>query len=241
MYCRRECETLLILISSECELTQTIDLILLFFTKMLPIESLIPFIIASMLLAVAPGPDNIFVLSQSTIYGKRSGILITLGLCTGLIFHTSLVALGVATLLQTSSWAFVILKTLGASYLLYLAWQIFKNPPATLEGDNTALSDTALFMRGIIMNVSNPKVSIFFLAFLPQFADVNYGPVAPQIFVLGAVFGLVSLLTISGIALIAAEIGNWLRRHPKLQLYLNRLTALIFVLLALKLLLASNL
>lgn len=207
---------------------------------MLPIESLIPFIIASMLLAIAPGPDNIFVLSQSTLYGKRSGILITLGLCTGLIFHTSLVALGVATLLQTSSWAFVVLKTLGACYLLYLAWQIFTSPLATLEGDNTALSDTALFMRGIVMNISNPKVSIFFLAFLPQFADANYGPVAPQIFVLGAVFGMVSLMIFSGIALIAAEIGHWLRQHPKMQLYLNRLTALIFVLLAINLLLSSG-
>ncbi|MEX0615235.1 MAG: LysE family transporter, partial [Methylophaga sp.] len=89
---------------------------------MLPVESLLPFVVASALLAIAPGPDNIFVLTQSTLYGKRSGILITLGLCTGLIFHTCLVALGVATLLQTSGWAFAVLKVLGASYLLYLAW-----------------------------------------------------------------------------------------------------------------------
>ena len=91
---------------------------------MLPAESLLPFIFASALLAIAPGPDNIFVLTQSTLYGKRSGIFITLGLCTGLVFHTSLVALGIATLLQTSSWAFDALKTLGAIYLLILAWQI---------------------------------------------------------------------------------------------------------------------
>lgn len=208
---------------------------------MLPIDSLTPFIIASMLLAIAPGPDNIFVLSQSTIYGKRSGILITLGLCTGLIFHTSLVALGVATLLQTSSWAFTALKMLGAGYLIYLAWQIFKTPLAKLEGDNAALSDSALFMRGIIMNISNPKVSIFFLAFLPQFADANHGPVATQIFLLGALFGLVSLLIFSGIATVAAEIGHWLRQHPKMQLYLNRLTALVLVLVAINLLLSSGL
>ncbi|MDT8311889.1 MAG: LysE family translocator [Methylophaga sp.] len=131
---------------------------------MLPIETTIPFIIASMLLAIAPGPDNIFVLSQSTLYGKRSSILITLGLCTRLIFHTSLVALGVATLLQTSSWAFVVLKTLGASYLLYLAWQIFKRPLTTLDGDNTALSDKALYLRGIFMNISNPKAYLSFIS-----------------------------------------------------------------------------
>ncbi len=205
---------------------------------MLPVESLIPFIVASALLAIAPGPDNIFVLTQSTLYGKRSGILITLGLCTGLIFHTSLVALGVATLLQTSSWAFAVLKALGAGYLLYLAWQILSSPLPTLEGDEVALSDKALYLRGIFMNISNPKVSIFFLAFLPQFADTSFGPIAPQIFVLGAVFGVVSLLIFSGVATIAAEIGHRLRQNPTLQLYLNRLTALIFVLLALKLLLS---
>ncbi len=207
---------------------------------MLPVESLIPFIVASALLALAPGPDNIFVLTQSTLYGKRSGILITMGLCTGLIFHTSLVALGVATLLQTSSWAFAVLKALGAGYLLYLAWQILSSPLPTLEGDEVALSDKALYLRGIFMNISNPKVSIFFLAFLPQFADATIGPVAPQIFVLGAVFGVVSLLIFSGVATIAAEIGHWLRQNPILQIYLNRLTALIFVLLALKLLLSSS-
>ncbi len=207
---------------------------------MLPVESLIPFIVASALLALAPGPDNIFVLTQSTLYGKHSGILITMGLCTGLIFHTSLVALGVATLLQTSSWAFAVLKALGAGYLLYLAWQILSSPLPTLEGDEVALSDKALYLRGIFMNISNPKVSIFFLAFLPQFADATIGPVAPQIFVLGAVFGVVSLLIFSGVATIAAEIGHWLGQNPILQIYLNRLTALIFVLLALKLLLSSS-
>ncbi|MEX0614637.1 MAG: LysE family translocator, partial [Methylophaga sp.] len=133
------------------------------------------------------------------------------------------------------------LKVLGASYLLFLAWQILNSPLPTLAGDETALSDKGLYIRGIIMNISNPKVSIFFLAFLPQFADASFGPVAPQIFLLGAVFGIVSLLIFSGIATIAAEIGHWLRQNPASQLYLNRLTALIFVLLALKLLLASHL
>lgn len=207
---------------------------------MLPADALLPFVIAAGFLAVAPGPDNIFVLSQSTLYGKRSGILITLGLCTGLIFHTCLVALGVATLLQTSGWALDALKIIGASYLLYLAWQIVIQPTATLTADNTALSDKALYLRGIIMNISNPKVSLFFLAFLPQFADASYGPVVPQIFLLGALFGAVSLLIFTSIAVIAAAIGRRIRQQPEILLYLNRLTALIFVLLALKLLLSNH-
>ena len=207
---------------------------------MLPAESLLPFIFASALLAIAPGPDNVFVLTQSTLYGKRSGILITLGLCTGLVFHTSLVALGIATLLQTSSWAFDALKTLGAIYLLILAWQIWKAPVQQIAGEGAVLGDAALYVRGIIMNISNPKVTIFFLAFLPQFADAAYGAVTAQIFMLGALFGIVSLMIFSGIAIVAGQLGQVLQQNPQMQLYLNRLTAVILVLLGLKLLLTNN-
>ena len=207
---------------------------------MLPAESLLPFITASVLLAIAPGPDNIFVLTQSTLYGKRAGILITLGLCTGLIFHTSLVALGIATLLQTSTWAFEALKTLGAIYLLILAWQIWKTPLQQLAAEGAMLDDATLYVRGIIMNMTNPKVSIFFLAFLPQFADADHGSVAVQIFLLGALFGVVSLMIFSRIAAVAAQLGHLLKQKPQTQLYLNRLTALILVLLSLKLLLMNN-
>lgn len=207
---------------------------------MLPAESLLPFITASVLLAIAPGPDNIFVLTQSTLYGKRAGILITFGLCTGLIFHTSLVALGIATLLQTSTWAFDALKTIGAIYLLILAWQIWKAPLQQLAGEGAMLDDATLYVRGIIMNMTNPKVSIFFLAFLPQFADAVHGSVAAQIFLLGALFGVVSLMIFSGIAAVAAQLGHLLQQKPQMQLYLNRLTALILVLLSLKLLLMKN-
>lgn len=207
---------------------------------MLPAESLLPFITASVFLAIAPGPDNIFVLTQSTLYGKRAGILITLGLCTGLIFHTSLVALGIATLLQTSTWAFDALKTIGAIYLLILAWQIWKAPLQQLAGEGAMLDYATLYVRGIIMNMTNPKVSIFFLAFLPQFADADHGSVAAQIFLLGALFGVVSLMIFSGIAAVAAQLGHLLQQKPQMQLYLNRLTALILVLLSLKLLLMNN-
>lgn len=207
---------------------------------MLPAESLLPFITTSVLLAIAPGPDNIFVLTQSTLYGKRAGILITLGLCTGLIFHTSLVALGIATLLQTTTWAFDALKTIGAFYLLILALQIWKAPLQQLAGEGAVLDDATLFVRGIIMNMTNPKVSIFFLAFLPQFADADHGSVASQIFLLGALFGVVSMMIFSGIAAVAAQLGHLLQQKPQTQLYLNRLTALILALLSLKLFFMNN-
>ncbi len=133
------------------------------------IETIVTFIFASSLLGIAPGPDNIFVLTQSALYGKKSGFFVTLGLCTGLIFHTAAVALGVAALLQASPLAFDVLKYLGAVYLLYLAWQAFKSQPvAAVSETGSDISYKALYIRGVVMNITNPKVSIFFLAFMPR-------------------------------------------------------------------------
>ncbi len=202
----------------------------------MPIEVYAVFIFTSALLALAPGPDNIFVLTQSALYGKRSGILITLGLCTGLVFHTCLVAFGVATIMQTSDWALSVLKIIGATYLVYLAWQILNSQTQELSGKGVVLSDTNLYLRGIVMNVTNPKVSIFFLAFLPQFASSNYGAITPQIILLGTIFGAVSLFIFSGISILASKLGDLLKRKPNAQVYLSRMTALIFVVLAFNLL-----
>ncbi|MEZ5525136.1 MAG: LysE family translocator [Pseudomonadales bacterium] len=207
---------------------------------MMPIESLLAFTLASFLLSIAPGPDNIFVLAQSALYGRKSGILVVLGLCTGLVAHTTAVALGIAVVFQTSVIAFTLLKLLGALYLLYLAWQAF-HAPATALGTlhSNIRSSRALYLRSIIINITNPKVSIFFLAFLPQFSSPENGPLMPQIFLLGGVFILVALVTFSIIALLAGELGNWFHRSPKIQRYLNRLAGAVFVGLALKLVTAS--
>ena len=202
----------------------------------MPIEVYAVFIFTSALLALAPGPDNIFVLTQSALYGKRSGILIILGLCTGLVFHTCLVAFGVATIIQTSDWALSALKVIGALYLVYLAWQMLNSQTQELSGKDVVLSDTNLYLRGIVMNVTNPKVSIFFLAFLPQFASSNYGAITPQIILLGTIFGAVSLFIFSGISILASKLGDLLKRKPNAQVYLSRMTALIFVVLAFNLL-----
>ncbi|HHX34610.1 MAG TPA: LysE family translocator [Gammaproteobacteria bacterium] len=206
----------------------------------MPIESIITFVIASVLLGIAPGPDNIFVMAQSALYGKKSGVLVTLGLCTGLIVHTSAVALGVAVIFQTSVLAFTVLKVVGAMYLLYLAWQAVRASASRLETPKSTLrSNGALYRRGIIMNITNPKVSIFFLAFLPQFASPEYGALAPQIALLGGIFMIVSLVVFSAIAVLAGELGGWLNSSPKAQVYLNRITGVVFAGLALKLITAS--
>lgn len=205
-------------------------------------ESLTTFILASTLLSLAPGPDNIFVLTQSALYGRKSGIIITLGLCSGLIVHTTAVALGVAAIFMVSTVAFTALKLIGAAYLLYLAWQALKASAQPLSSVSaTAIpGHLALYRRGIVMNLSNPKVAIFFLAFLPQFTDPSTGNMTFQLFLLGIVFILVALVVFSAIACLAGLIAELFKRSAKAQVILNRISALVFAGLAVRLAFASR-
>lgn len=208
---------------------------------MLDIQTLVMFIMASTLLALAPGPDNLFVLTQSMVRGSKAGIVITLGLCSGLVFHTSAVALGVAVIFQTSAVAFSLLKFVGAGYLLYLAYLSFKDASKTkLSTDKLALSLGALYRRGILMNVTNPKVSIFFLAFLPQFTKPELGNVTAQVFLLGATFMLCALVVFSLIALLAGRVGEWFAKTKHGESILNKAAGTIFGLLAIKLALSER-
>ncbi len=203
---------------------------------MLDFETIILFITASTLLALAPGPDNIFVLTQSMIKGAKPGIFVTLGLCSGLVFHTSAVALGVAAIFQTSVVAFNILKLVGAAYLLYLAYMSFtSNSKSSVQANKEDLSLFKLYKRGIIMNITNPKVSIFFLAFLPQFTNPSTGSVTLQIFILGAIFMVCALVVFSSIALVAGKLGNWFNRSQNAENILNKVAGTVFAGLALKL------
>lgn len=203
---------------------------------MISSETFITFFAASVLLGMAPGPDNIFVLTQSALRGRFAGIFVTLGLCTGLIVHTAAVALGVAAIFQASALAFTALKLIGAAYLLYLAWQAFRASASGIRmGEQSQLDSWQLYRRGIIMNITNPKVSIFFLAFLPQFADPARGALTPQIALLGGLFIIATLLVFSSIAILAGSLGKWLTRSAKAEQIMNRIAGTVFAALALKL------
>ena len=203
---------------------------------MIPFESLATFFVASTLLALAPGPDNIFVLTQSALQGRLAGVMVTIGLCTGLIVHTTAVAFGVAAIFQASAIAFTVLKIIGAGYLVYLAWQAFRSSAAKIAtGSRPRMRIPRLYRRGIIMNVTNPKVSIFFLAFLPQFADPVRGPLKLQIMLLGGIFIISTLLIFGSISLVAGSLGQWLNRSAKTQRIVNWLAGAVFLGLALKL------
>ncbi len=203
---------------------------------MLSIETLITFFTASILLGLAPGPDNIFVLTQSALHGRCAGIVVMLGLCTGLIVHSMAVAMGVAVIFQSSAVAFSALKFIGACYLAYLAWKAFRASSERIQSKpDGEVNRWKLYCRGIIMNITNPKVSIFFLAFLPQFADPLRGPISLQILLLGGLFILSTILVFGGIALLAGTLGQWLNRSDHAQKILNKVAGTVFLGLALKL------
>ncbi len=203
---------------------------------MIPIDVLLLFFTASVLLALAPGPDNLFVMAQAAQRGSGAGLLVTLGLCTGLLVHTSAVAFGLAAIFKASVLAFTLLKFAGAGYLLYLAWQAFR---AGGETDDAAaavpIQRGRLYRRGILMNITNPKVSVFFLAFLPQFADPTRGSLSGQLLLLGGIFIIATIVIFGSISLLAGALGERFRQSARAQKILNRLAGTIFAALALKL------
>jgi len=196
---------------------------------------------AAVLLALSPGPDNVFVLMQSATHGRRAGLLVTLGLCTGLLGHTAAVALGLAAVLAATPWAFWVIKLLGAAYLLYLAWGAWHAPVGPIDSTRVpALRPLAAYGRGIVMNLTNPKVALFFLAFLPQFVEPARGPIWTQILQLGALFMVATLLIFGAFAWFAGWIGAALRQSTRAQRLLNRAAAVVFAGLAARLVLVPR-
>jgi threonine/homoserine/homoserine lactone efflux protein len=203
---------------------------------MLTLDTSLTFLGISILLSLSPGPDNLFVLMQSATHGRKAGLLVTLGLCTGLLGHTAAVALGLAAILAASSTAFTVLKLAGAAYLVYLAWGALRAPVGPMSSGSAAeFKPWRLYGRGVLMNLTNPKVGLFFLAFLPQFVRPEAGPVALQVISLGGLFILAALLVFGAIAWFAAWVGAWFQNSMRAQRALNLSAAAIFVGLAARL------
>ncbi|MCA0177027.1 MAG: LysE family translocator [Proteobacteria bacterium] len=204
-------------------------------------DTTLSFFVAAVLLALAPGPDNLTVLAQSLAHGRRAAFAFALGCVAGVLGHTAAVAAGLAAVIATSATAFGVLKALGAAYLLYLAWQAWRAPADTgALGGTPAAPPAVLFRRGVLMNLTNPKVLLFFLALLPQFTDPARGPVATQVLWLGLVFMVAALLVFGAIAWFGARLGGVLRGSARAQRLLNRATAVLFAALALRLVTASR-
>jgi threonine/homoserine/homoserine lactone efflux protein len=209
---------------------------------MIELSNLYMFIIASFILCLVPGPDNIYVLTQGMTKSKKAAVITALGLTTGLIIHTSAAAFGISVIFQTSEMAFNIVKYIGTAYLIYIAYQAFKyrNEPLDLSTQNSKGELKKLYFKGFVMNILNPKVSIFFLAFLPQFVTPINGSISLQMIMLGLVFMAITIIVFSTIGVAGNMLSAKLLEKPSIVKYMNILTSFVLVSLGLKLALSSR-
>lgn len=194
-------------------------------------QTIFSFLIASSLLTIMPGPDIIYVLLQSISNGKKYGIITALGLVSGISIHTTLIALGVSELIKQSNTIYLAIKIFGALYLFYLAYKVYK-APETIDISNNKLEKenfTTLFKRGFFMNVLNPKVGLFFLAFFPGFINLQRGNTVLQIYTLGFLFMLQALIIFSFVSVIADKLTAFLRKNKKFDYYLKYVQIIIFI------------
>ncbi|MBI3140425.1 MAG: LysE family translocator [Rhodocyclales bacterium] len=210
----------------------------------LTLAQLSGFLFAAVLITLAPGPDNLSVLSLGLARGRHAGIGFGLGCALGCFTHTVWATLGVTALIAASETAFLVLKFAGAAYLVWLGWQALRSPGAKFAGAAGAGADATPFRaylrRGFVANAVNPKVALFFLAFLPQFVDAAGGRAAAQTAVLGTLFAAQTVVIFGALGWYAGAIGGWLRRRARVGLWLDRATGLLFVGLGLRLALSER-
>ena len=177
------------------------------------VQLIISFLTASLLLSIIPGPDNIFVLTESITKGKKNGIAISLGLAMGVLVHTAAAATGLSIIIQKSAMAFSIIKYIGAAYLFYLAFMSLKEKKIelTLVDDQVQNKNNVAYLikKGFLMNVLNPKVALFFIAFLPQFISKNGFNITLQMFLLGIIFALQAFLVFFIISILASRLTKY--------------------------------
>ncbi len=197
---------------------------------MIPLTILPLFLITSWALNIAPGPDMLYVITRSAGQGRNAGLVSALGIAVGSLIQTGIVSLGLASILTTVPLAYDLVKFLGAGYLIYLGIRTLlsrQNSLTTPQLKNSSL--WRVFTQGIVTNVLNPKVALFFLAFLPQFTSPVYGSVPLQIITLGIIFDISGTIVNIIVALLSSLLGNWLKNHRGTSKFLNWLTGGIFI------------
>jgi len=201
-------------------------------------EILLAFLAASALVTIAPGPDNLMVLSVGISRGRTAGIGFGLGCALGCFTHTLWATLGIGAVVLASEATFTTLKMAGAAYLVYIGLMAWRHAGkmALVQIDAGAAEPISVHLRrGFIANVINPKVALFFIAFLPQFVDQTRGSVWPQMLLLGALFAAQTVVIFGSLGWFAGSIGARLQRQPRLAVWLDRCAAAIFIGLALHL------
>lgn len=194
------------------------------------------FTVASLVLIVTPGQDMILVMSRSIAQGAAAGVATAAGVSVGLVGHTVLATLGLGAVLRTSEWLFLALKLVGAAYLIYLGIQLLRASPQVLAVSSGApRSLSRLFLNGALSNISNPKVAIFYFAFLPQFVSPGAAHPTLSVFVLGLAFAALTFLVKGPVGFSAGMLSGWLRSRPGFLAWLYRTSGAVLIGLGVKL------
>ena len=213
---------------------------------MFGIENYLGFIIAAILLNLTPGTDSMYIITRSMAQGQTAGFYSVLGITSGIVVHTFLASLGLSVLLANSPTAFMIVKYIGASYLCYLGFKMLTSKQQPLIADSlsedkqlaTAKSTNhwQIYQQGVLTNVFNPKVALFFLAFFPQFIDSSYAHGMLSFLILGLTFATTGFIWCSCLALLASLLSKNLRENPSIEVVLNKISGVVFIGLGIKLL-----
>jgi threonine/homoserine/homoserine lactone efflux protein len=196
---------------------------------------LLLFLVTSIAITLAPGPDNLQVLARGMAQGRRAGVVAALGFAVGCLFHTMIAAVGLAALLRSSPLAFQLIKYAGAAYLIWIGIQALRAKGGLVQGaDVAAVPLRKVFRQSVLGNMMNPKVTLFFLVFLPQFVHADAAHPALQFVLLGLVFMLQTAVVFSLFGLCAGWLGAWLRSRPATGRWLDRAAGAIFVGLGIK-------
>lgn len=220
---------------------------------MFGIENYWGFIAAGLLLNLTPGADSLYIVMRSISQGPQAGVFSALGITSGILVHTLLAALGLSVLLANYPLAFTVVKFIGALYLCYLGirllWpkgntQVSEQLPEKVLPEGkfrvcARVNPWKIYKQGVLTNVFNPKVALFFLAFFPQFIDTNYDHAMLSFSLLGLSFAATSLVWCVSLALLAAKFSEQLRQNPSIEAWLNKISGLVFIALGLKLMSAK--
>ena len=201
------------------------------------------FLIAGLILNLTPGADTMYILGRSITQGKKAGVLSALGISTGAIFHIIFATLGISIILEKSAIAFEIVKYVGAAYLIFLGFKaILKKTDEKFElsKENQVTNYRKIYISGVFTNILNPKVALFFLAFLPQFIDPSYEVNYLPFLILGITFLTTGTIWCLILALFASKLSNQIRKNYKIKNWLDKITGVLFLTLGIKLALTKK-